>query len=347
MAAPSWPAGRPRPIVIAHRGASGYLPEHTLAAYALAVFQGADFVEPDLVATGDGHLIARHDNLLDCTTDVARRPEFTGRRTTKTVDGASLTGWFSEDFTLAEIKRLRAVERIPEVRPANARFDGQFEVPTLAEILDLVQALERVTGRRIGLYPETKHPTHFARLGLALEAPLVRALEERGYARREDPVYIQSFEPGSLERLRGMTALRLVQLLAAEGKPYDVALAGGTLDYRRMASPEGLAEIARYADGIGPEKSLILPPDADGTLEPARATGLVREAHAAGLVVHPYTFRAENRFLPAGARRGADPDAPGNVIDEIRAFLAAGIDGFFIDQPDLGVRACEAALTPG
>lgn len=323
-----------RPIVIAHRGASGYLPEHTLAAYALAVFQGADFIEPDLVMTRDGHLIARHDNALDRTTNVASLPEFARRRTTKTVDGARLEGWFSEDFTLEEIKRLRAVERIPDVRPANARFDGQFEVPTLSQILDLARGLEAVVGRRIGLYPETKHPSHFARLGLAMEEPLLRLLGEWGYATRDDPVYIQSFEPGNLKRLRGMTTLRLVQLIAAGGKPQDVLLEGGATDYASMATPTGLAEIARYADAVGPDKRLLLD---DGA--PPRASHFVRNAHAAGLLVHPYTFRAENRFLPAWAREGSDPNAPGNAIDEIRAFLALGIDGFFVDHPDIGVRA--------
>jgi len=326
-----------RPVVIAHRGASGYVPEHTLAAYAVALFQGADFIEPDLVMTRDGHLVARHDNVLDLTTDVANRPEFAPRRTTKTVDGREATGWFSEDFTLAEIKRLRAIERIPDVRPANARFDGQFEIPTLAEIIELARGIERVTGRRVGLYPETKHPTHFAGLGLAMEEPLVRALAEKGYATRNDPVYIQSFETANLKRLRGMTGLRLVQLLAAEGRPYDIEAAGGSLEYLQMATRTGLSEIARYADGVGPDKRLVLPPGAG--LHPEGATELVAHAHAAGLVVHPYTFRAENAFLPAEARRGAPSTQRGDAGAEIRVFLAAGIDGFFTDHPDVGVHA--------
>lgn len=332
-----------RPIVIAHRGASGYLPEHTLAAYALAVFQGADFIEPDLVMTRDGHLIARHDNVLDRTTNIASLPEFAARRTTKTVDGARVEGWFSEDFTLAEIKRLRAIERIPHVRPANARFDGQFEIPTLSEILDLARGLEAVAGRRIGLYPETKHPSHFARLGLVMEEPLLRLLGERGYASREDPVYIQSFEPGNLKRLRGMTTLRLVQLIAAGGKPQDVLLEGGATDYASMATPAGLAEIARYADAVGPDKRLLIEDGAGGDRTPPRASDFVRAAHAAGLLVHAYAFRAENRFLPAWARKGSSPDAPGNAVDEIRVFLALGIDGLFVDHPDIGVRARDLA----
>lgn len=332
-----------KPIVIAHRGASGYLPEHTLAAYATAVFQGADFIEPDLVMTKDGELIARHDNVLDLTTDVAGRSEFAARRTTKAVDGVSVTGWFSEDFTLAEIKQLRAIERIPGSRPANARFDRHFEVPTLQEIIDLVQGLEKTTGRKVGIYPETKHPTYFGRIGLSLEEPLVRILHRNGYEAKRDRVFIQSFEIANLKDLRRMTGLPLVQLLWLEGKPYDVEAAGGTLTYDRMATAQGLKEIAKYADGVGPEKyHFIIPLDAAGNLNPADATPFVRHAHAAGLEVHPYTFRAENSFLPMNYRVGADPNAFGNAQAETEVFLATGIDGFFTDQSDIGVRARDA-----
>ncbi len=335
--------GDERPIVIAHRGASGYRPEHTLAAYAVAILQGADFIEPDLVLTRDGYLIARHDNRLELTTDVARRPEFAGRQTTKVVDGVRVTGWFSEDFTLAEIKRLRAIEPIPHVRPANARFDGQFQVPTLQEIVDLVQAHERTLGRRIGLYPETKHPTYFRRLGLSMEEPLVEILRRSGYEEALDQVFIQSFEVGNLKKLRSMTRIPLVQLLAREGKPYDVEAEGGTLTYGQMATPQGLADIAAYAHGVGPEKHrYILAPDAAGRLDPANASDFVKNAHAVGLKVHPYTFRAENRFLPASLRCSDDPNALGDGEAEIRAFLATGIDGFFTDQADIGVRARDA-----
>ncbi|MFL6713684.1 MAG: glycerophosphodiester phosphodiesterase family protein, partial [Sulfurifustis sp.] len=229
-------AGNSKPIVIAHRGASGYVPEHTLAAYAIAMLQGADFIEPDLVITKDGQLIARHDNVLDVTTDVAAHPEFASRRTTKVVDGHSHTGWFSEDFTLAEIKRLRAIERIPGVRPANARFDGQFEVPTLAEIIDLVRANETGLRRRIGIYPETKHPTYFQKLGLAMEEPLVKILHANGYDRQPERVYIQSFEIANLKKLRTLTPIPLIQLLETSGRPADVAAAGGTLTYDQMAT---------------------------------------------------------------------------------------------------------------
>jgi glycerophosphoryl diester phosphodiesterase len=329
------------PIVIAHRGASGYRPEHTLEAYELAIEQGADFVEPDLVSTRDGVLIARHDNVLNLTTDVASRPAFASRRTTKTVDGVVVAdSWFSEDFTLAEIKTLRAIERIPAVRPENTEHDGLYEVPTLQEVIDLVQREECRRGRRIGLYPETKHPTYFDGLGLSLEEPLVRTLHRNGYRKKSDPVFIQSFEVANLKDLARMTKLRLVQLLWLAGKPWDVEAAGGSLTYDEMATPSGLAEIARYADGVGPEKyHFLIPLDDEGRLDVAAATTFVADAHRKGLLVHPYTFRAENAFLPADFDSSADPLEHGDLEGEIQAFLALGIDGFFVDQPDLGVDA--------
>jgi glycerophosphoryl diester phosphodiesterase len=324
-----------KPIVIAHRGASGYLPEHTLAAYSVAILQGADFIEPDLVMTRDGELIARHDNRLDLTTDIAARPEFARRRGTKEVDGVSVTGWFSEDFTLAEIKQLRAVERIPDIRPANRRFDGQFTVPTLREILELVRAYEKLVGRSVGIYPETKHPTHFDRLGLPLEPPLVALLREHGYTRKEHPVYLQSFEPSSLQKLRALTPLPLIQLLDEAGAP----------TYDDMATPEGLARVAAYADGIGPNKERVIARDGANRVA-SPPTDLVRDAHAAGLLVHAYTFRAENFFLPVGLRRGADPTVHGDLDAEIRAFLTAGIDGLFVDHPPIARRAVDGFRAP-
>ncbi len=332
------------PLVIGHRGASGYLPEHTLAAYALAIFQGADFVEPDLVSTRDGHLIARHENVLDETTDVASHPEFADRRTTKVLDGNTITAWWSEDFTLAEIKTLRAKERIPATRPGNARLDGQLEIPTLQEVIDLVKALEKVEGRKIGIYPETKHPTYFDNLGLSLEEPLVRILEKNGYEGKRDRVFIQSFEISNLKELSRMTRLPLVQLFGGvNSRPFDVVAAGGTLTYGQMATPAGLHEIARYADGVGPEKSYVIP-RVGGVLDPANATDFVRNAHAARLVVHPYTFRAENTFLPTNLRSSADPNARGDIEAEIAAYLEAGIDGFFTDNTDAGVKAVKTFL---
>ncbi len=324
------------PLIIAHRGASGYAPEHTLAAYALAVLQGADYIEPDLVMTRDSQLVARHDNELGLTTDVAQRPEFAERKRTQTVDGVSLEGWFSEDFSLAELKTLRAIERIPQQRPGNTRFDGQFEIPTLQEVIDLAKRLEASQQRGIGLYPETKHPTHFQRLNLAMEEPLLATLKRNGYDSAEAPVYIQSFEVDNLQKLSKLTAIRLVQLLWVEGQPYDQQVLGSGLGYQQMITPEGLKNIARYASGIGPEKGMIIPRDAAGNL--TEPTSLVRDAHAAGLKVHPYTFRAENAFLPTRLRNGNEPAARGDIDAELRAFLATGIDGLFIDQPDIAVR---------
>ncbi|HUE90964.1 glycerophosphodiester phosphodiesterase [Pseudomonas sp.] len=330
------PRGDAKPLIIAHRGASGYVPEHTLAAYALAILQGADYIEPDLVISKDGQLVARHDNELGLTTDVAQRPEFADRQRTQSVDGVSLNGWFSEDFTLAELKTLRAIERIPQIRPGNARLDGSFTIPTLQEIIDLVKTLQLSQQRVVGLYPETKHPSHFQQLGLGLEQPLVRLLKKNGYNSAKAPVYIQSFEVENLKTLRRMTPLRLVQLLWIDGQPYDQQVLGSDLSYAQMATPAGLTAIARYAAGIGPEKGQVIPRDANGNL--TSATNLVRDAHAAGLKVHPYTFRAENNFLPTELRNGDDPQARGNLEAELQRFLDTGIDGLFIDQPDIAVR---------
>jgi len=328
---PVYTAGMRPAIVIAHRGASGYRPEHTLASYELAIEQGADYIEPDLVITRDGVLVARHENEIGGTTDVARHPEFATRKTTKSVDGHPLTGWFAEDFTLAELKTLRAVERIPAVRPANAAYDGRYAVPTLAEVIELAQRRSRELGRTIGIYPETKHPSYFRALGLPLEERLVAQLHAAGYTGRDAPVFIQSFEVGNLRLLRGLTQLPLVQLLAADGAPFDFVLSGDARRYADLAAPAGLKEIARYADAIGPEKSMIVPRDAAGRLLPP--TTLVTDAHAAGLRVHPWTFRREDEFLPLDYR--------GKPQAEIEAFLAAGVDGFFTDNPDIGVAAVQ------
>ena len=306
-----------RPIVIAHRGASGLLPEHTIAAYTRAIDDGADFIEPDLVPTRDGVLVARHENEISGTTDVASRAEFADRKTTKTIDGASVTGWFTEDFTLAELKTLRARERLPELR--GTANDGRFEIPTLDEIITLAKA------RGVGIYPETKHPTYFAAIGLPLEERLVAALDAAGWRDADAPVFIQSFEVNNLKRLDGMTGVRLIQLVAAEGGPAD----GTYRSYAEMLTPEGLKAVAAYADGIGPEKTLVIPRGPDMRL--TSPTRLVADAHAAGLKVHPWTFRAENYFLPADHRKGEDPRAHGELAGEIRAYLATGIDGLFSD----------------
>jgi glycerophosphoryl diester phosphodiesterase len=336
------------PIVIAHRGASGYMPEHTLAAYAMAIHQGADFIEPDLVMTKDGHLIARHDNFLDLTTDVADHPKFNAYKTTKQIDGVLVRGWFSEDFTLEEIKQLRAVERIPEVRPNNTCFNGLFEIPTLEEIIQLVRGYEPLVSRQIGIYPETKHPSHFAKIGLPMEKTLVDILHDAGYHSPDAPIYIQSFEISNLKAIRKLTDLPLIQLLCHEGQPEDVVMAGGATRYDDMATQNGLNEIAKYANGVGPEKyHFIIPKDSAGNIKAEYTTQFVTHAHEAGLKVHPYTFRGENQFLPnnlqnpeGSAEASTENSKAGErQIEEITLFLAAGIDGFFVDQSDIGFEA--------
>ena len=325
------------PIVIGHRGASGYRPEHTLASYRLAIAMGADYVEPDLVSTKDGVLVARHETEIGGTTDVAGPPEFADRKTTKTIDGRAVTGWFTEDFTLAELKTLRAKERLPQVRPANTAYDGRFQIPTLDEVLDLVADESRRLHRQIGVYPETKHPTYFDSIGLPLETPLLQALRRHGLDRPNAKVFLQSFETGNLKQLHRMTRLPLIQLIDASGAPYDLVKAGDPRTYHDLASPAGLAEIATYADGIGVNKELVLPRDAAGnTSEPSE---LVDDAHGDGLLVHVWTLRRENQFMALNFRIGIEPIASGDAIAEDQAFLDAGVDGFFTDNPDLGVEA--------
>ncbi len=344
-AAPAAPAARPtrrpprgRTLVIGHRGASGYRPEHTLASYELAARMGADYLEPDLVVTRDGVLVCRHEPEIGGTTDVASRPEFAGRKTTKQLDGVAVTGWFAEDFTLAELKTLRAVERLPAVRQHNTLYDRRFEVPTFAELLRLRARLSAELGRELGVYPETKHPTYFQRLGLPLERRLLRVLRGAGLDHPGAPVFVQSFEVSNLRELRRL-GLRtpVVQLLSASGAPYDTVARGEGPTYAELASPAGLARVARYADGVGPEKSQVIPRLPDGRL--GTPSALVRDAHDAGLLVHPYTFRAENTFLPADYRVGSVPSDYGRAVDEQLAFLAAGVDGVFTDNPDVGVLA--------
>jgi len=336
------------PIVIAHRGASGYRPEHTLAAYDLAIDMGADFIEPDLVLTRDGVFIARHENalalvdpvddkLIEATTNVHTLAKFAVRRTTKYVDGKPLTGWFAEDFTLEEIKQLRARERIPQLRPLNVSYDDCFEIPTLQEVIDLAKRRGAELGRTVGIYPETKHPSYHAAVGLPMEDRLVALLEANDWNRRDAPVFIQSFEVDNLRSLRHVTSVRLVQLMDYVGRPWDLTAQGTSTSYADMASASGLVQIAGYADGVGPAKAFVIPRDGDERLgEPTR---FVREAHDAGLVVHPWTFRTENTFVPADYRHGSDPAARGSGAAEIQAFLRAGIDGFFTDHVDIGYAA--------
>ncbi|GAA3881007.1 glycerophosphodiester phosphodiesterase [Saccharothrix violaceirubra] len=325
------------PLVIGHRGASGYRPEHTLASYELAARMGADFIEPDLVSTKDGRLVARHENEIGGTTDVAAHPEFAGRRTTKTIDGVAITGWFTEDFTLTELKSLRAKERIPQIRPRNTLYDGRFPVPTLEEVIDLARSLSRDLGRTVGVYPETKHPTYFQDIGLALEPKLVDVLNRKGLNRPGAAVYVQSFEVANLKWLRGKLRVPLVQLIDASGAPYDFVKAGDKRTYADLVTPAGLKEIATYAKGIGVAKDRIIPRDANGFLK--QPTTLVADAHARKLIVHAWTFRNENAFLPADYRSSTDQAAYGRAFDEYAKFFATGLDGVFADNPDTAVEA--------
>ena len=306
------------PLIIAHRGASGERPEHTRAAYALAIEQGADFIEPDLVISRDGVLIVRHENEIGETTDAATRPEFADRRTMKTVDGRPVRGWFAEDFTLAELRTLRARERLPQLRPANTAFDGREPILTFEEVLDIAAAAG------VGVVPELKHPSYFAALGLPMEDALVAVLERRGLTGAGAPVIVQCFEVGPLQRLRTRIATPLLQLVAASGGPFDRPDLTGAA----MVTPEGLAGIAAYADWIGADASLIEP-------TPSAPTALIADAHAAGLKVSAWTFRAENAFLPEADRIGPDPAGHGRLRERLARFAGYGLDAAFTDQPGL------------
>ncbi|MFJ5636235.1 glycerophosphodiester phosphodiesterase [Streptomyces goshikiensis] len=335
----------PVPTVIGHRGSSGYRPEHTLGSYQLALDLGADVVEQDLVPTKDGHLVCRHENEIGGTTDVADHPAFASRRTTKSVDGVSVTGWFTEDFTLAELKTLRAKERIPAVRQRNTLYDGRWAVPTFEEVLRWAEREGERRGKRVWLYVETKHPTYFRSLGLALEEPLARLLRRYGRDGRGAAVFLQSFEPSSIQRLsRLVSAPRVVLLSAANTRPWDFEVAKDPRTVADLVRPEGLKWIASFAQGIGPTLDLIVPRDADGRL--GTPTTLVEDAHARSLVLHPYTARNENTFLPAEYRKGTDPAAYGDAFGAFRRYFELGIDGIFTDNPDTGLLAAEA-FRPG
>ncbi|MBE9057815.1 glycerophosphodiester phosphodiesterase [Sphaerospermopsis sp. LEGE 08334] len=312
------------PIIIAHRGASGYRPEHTLAAYQLAIELGADYIEPDLVITKDGVLIARHENEISATTDIAEHPEFAHLRTTKIIDGEIITGWFTEDFTLAEIKTLRAQERIPQLRSFNTTYNGIYTIPTLEEIIDLAEKKSIEKNRKIGIYPETKHPTYFQSIDLELETPLLTALEKTHV-----PVFIQSFEVSNLKTLAKKTNIPLVQLINDSGKPYDFVMSDNPRTYQHMSKPAGLRKIAEYAQAIGVNKNLIIPRDSQGKL--ISPTSLVNHAHKENLLVHAWTFRNENYFLPL--------DFQDNPQEEYKLFFELGIDGVFSDFIDTAVNA--------
>lgn len=332
----------PVPTVIAHRGASGYRPEHTMGAYQLALDMGADIIEQDLVPTKDGHLVCRHENDISGTTDVADHPEFADRRTTKTVDGQAITGWFTEDFTLAELKTLRATERIPDQRPNNTLYDGRWTVPSYEEVLEWADEQGHARGRTIWLYTETKHPTYFRGLGLGLEEPLARLLRRFGRARRDAAVFLQSFEPSSMQRMAGLAGTPCVVLLSSAGsRPWDFTVSGDERTVADLITPEGLREIAGYAQGIGPTLDLVIPRQSDGSL--GTPTTLVSDAHAQNLLVHPYTLRNENSFLPADFRTGDDSQRYGDVFGALRTYFGEGIDGIFADQPDTALLAAEDA----
>lgn len=314
-------------LVIAHRGASGERPEHTLAAYERAIDAGADFIEPDLVVTKDLVLIARHETELSDTTDVSARTEFADRKRTKDVEGRSVTGWFAEDFTLAEIRTLRAKERLPAVRPANTRFDGLYQVPTFDEIVALTKAKEAEKGRPVGLYPELKHPTMLLeQAGIDTVDLLVTALRKVGLDKAQDRVFVQIFEIAPLQRLNRLVEVPLILLISAEGGPYDEK----RLRWSDMIAPAGLAEIAKYADGIGPAMSYVLGTDGSPTT-------LVADAHAAGLRVHPWSLRKENIFMAPALKNPGPPSGTGKLVEAFALLARAGVDGVFTDDPALVV----------
>ncbi len=322
------------PLVVGHRGASGYRPEHTLASYELAARMGADFIEPDVVSTKDHVLVVRHENEISGTTDVRAHPEFAARETTKTVDGGSVSGWFTEDFTLAELRTLRARERLPTVRQENTLYDGRWTVPTLHEVFELRERLSTELGRTVGIIPETKHPTYFTSIGLPLEATLVEMVRAFDLDTVEAPMVIQSFELNNLVELRERYGFRAAEVLltSTSGKGF-----GDTQTYAELLTSAGLATISTWVTSIGPDKDQVIPRTADGSL--GVPTSLVSDAHAVGLTVIPYTFRAENVFLPTDLRVGANPNDFGRAITEDLTFMRAGVDGLFCDQPDIGVEA--------
>lgn len=329
------------PLVIGHRGAAGERPEHTATGYRLAIAQGADFIEPDLVLTKDGALIDRHENEIGATTDAASHPEFAARKTTKTIDGRAVEGWFSEDFTLAEIRTLRARERLPQLRLANTAYDGKDPILTFDEVIALARAEGAKAGRTVGVYAELKHPTYFASVGLPMEARFIAAVKAAGLDRRDAPLIFQCFELTPLGVVRAAIPVRTVFLMDGAGAPADLAARGDKRSYADLTTPAGLKAIAAVADGIGPSKTLIVPVDAAGaSLAP---TTLIADAHAAGLFVHPFTFRSENVFLPAQLRKGADPATHGDAQAEYLQFFKLGVDGVFSDFPGDAVAAKRAA----
>lgn len=336
---PRGAAGKPgeeaQPLVLGHRGAAGYRPEHTVGSYELAARMGADYIEPDLVSTKDHVLVARHENNIADTTNVAEVSEFADRKTTKTIDGREVTGWFTEDFTLAELKTLRAKERLPDIRQHNTLYDGRYEILTFQEVIDLRARLAKELHRPIGLLPELKHSTYFESIGLDLETPFVQTLRANHLDRPSSRTVVQSFEVTNLRELREKWKLRIPAVFntSASGKPYDFVVSGDPRTYEDLTKPEELRKLAEFVDILGPSKHQVIPLEDDGTL--GEPTSLVEDAHDAGLQVMPYTFRAENEFLPVDYRVGDDPTDFGRAIAEQERYLETGIDGLWCDQPDI------------
>ena len=339
-----------KPLVIAHRGASGYRPEHTLQAYELAIDMGADFIEPDLVSTKDGELVARHENNISGTTNVATHKEFAGKKCSKSIDGKIEEGWFTEDFTAAELRTLKARERLPQVRQRNTIYNDIYQIPTFQEILDLVKRKEKELNRRIGIYPEVKHPSYFNSVSLPTDQKIIDTLHKNGYIESSAPIFIQCFEPGTLRKLRTKTKLKLVLLIDETGQPYDWTLDKDNRSYADMLTDQGLKSIAEFADGIGPNKNLIYPRNNDSSI--SATSDLVARAHKFGLQVHPWTFRNENQFLPKQLRKGDEKTADksddksacseglyGDAIAEYKLFYDAGVDGVFSESPDTAIEA--------
>ena len=322
---------RKKPLIIGHRGASGERPESTLMSFRLAIAEGADFIEPDLVLTKDGHFVVRHENEISQTTDVALRPEFENRLTTRQIQGQAVSGWFTEDFTLEELKTIRCRERLPKLRPESVKFNGQESIPTYQEVLDLAKSESARLKRVIGTYPEMKHASYFTGIGLPMEGRLADILKKNDLDSPSAPVFIQCFDILPLKTIMTMCKAPRIQLVSPSGGPTDV-----TITYKNMVSASGMKTIAAYAQGVGPEYTMVIP-TVDGGLGPA--TALVSDAHAAGLAVHPWTVRAENAFLPPKLRTGTDPMVHGDVDALYHALYAAGVDGLFSDFPGLAVKA--------
>lgn len=344
----------PQILVVGHRGASALRPEHTLEAYQKAIDDGADFIEPDLVSTKDGVLIARHENEISGTTNVASLPEFSDRKTTKIIDGVTFEGWFTEDFSLKELQQLKARERIPQYRPANQQYNDLYRIPTLEQIIELAEAHYKKTGKIIGLYIETKHPTFFQKQNLAMEDTLLKTLAKYKYSRDIAPIYLQSFEVGNLKYLKNQLDLhksvkhaQLIQLYDNKSKkPADYDDQNISTTYADMATIDGLKAIAKYADGVGPWKETYIFEDKDTLKKP---TSFIKDAHQAGLKVHPYTFRPENNFLPASLKCSIDPAKAAErcltgAIKELQLYFKAGVDGVFADDPAIARQAVKEYL---